>query len=120
MIKQIDHIQLAAPKDCTEECRRFWGELLQLQEIEKPADLKNNGGCWFSIGMQDLHIGVEEPFSPNKKAHPAFQVADLNAVRHALRSAGYPIYESDPLPYAQRFFTTDPFGNRLEFLCLHS
>ncbi|GAK02812.1 hypothetical protein JCM19037_1074 [Geomicrobium sp. JCM 19037] len=120
MILTLDHIQITAPIGREDECRKFWGDLLQLQEIEKPKELRDNGGCWFTIGSIDLHIGIEEPFSPNKKAHPAFQVKDLGALQAVLTKAGYPIKEATPLPYAKRFFTTDPFGNRLEFLSLYS
>ena len=36
-ITDIDHLQIAAPKGCEPEARRFFGDLLGLQEIEKPA-----------------------------------------------------------------------------------
>ena len=32
----LDHVQVAAPPGCEEEARRFYGELLGLEELEKP------------------------------------------------------------------------------------
>jgi len=79
LVTDIDHLQIAAPKGCEAEARRFFGELLGLQEIEKPALLRPRGGCWFRIGSTQLHIGVEEPFRATTKAHPAFSVKDIDS-----------------------------------------
>ena len=84
MITHIDHIQLAAPVGCEAAARDFYGEILGLREIEKPAPLRARGGCWFQCGDQQLHIGVEAAFQAAKKAHPAFAVADLDALRESL------------------------------------
>lgn len=67
---EIDHIQLAAPKGCETIARQFYGGILGFREIEKPDDLKARGGVWFTFGNRQLHIGIEEPFVPAKKAHP--------------------------------------------------
>jgi catechol 2,3-dioxygenase-like lactoylglutathione lyase family enzyme len=57
-ITDIDHLQIAAPKGCEAEARRFFGDLLGLKEIEKPEPLQLRRGCWFRIGSRQLHIGV--------------------------------------------------------------
>lgn len=116
VIARIDHIQMAAPKSCEAAARKFYGEILGLREIEKPALLRSRGGCWFQCGDQQLHIGVEADFRPAKKAHPAFAVADLEKLRATLLAHGVGIAEDDALPGVQRFFAEDPWGNRLEFL----
>jgi catechol 2,3-dioxygenase-like lactoylglutathione lyase family enzyme len=116
MIARIDHVQLAAPKDCELAAREFYGSMLGLAEIEKPASLGARGGCWFQCGDQQIHIGVEIPFQPAKKAHPAFAVADLGKLRESLVAHGVKITEDDSLPGTDRFFAEDPWGNRLEFL----
>jgi catechol 2,3-dioxygenase-like lactoylglutathione lyase family enzyme len=46
----IDHVQVAAPPGCEAEARRFYGELLGLDEIEKPEELRGRGGAWFRCG----------------------------------------------------------------------
>ena len=55
----IDHIQLAAPPGCEQAARRFFGELLGLEEIPKPEPINARGGVWFRVGPHELHIGVE-------------------------------------------------------------
>lgn len=112
----IDHIQVAAPKGCEEEARRFYGEVLRMEELEKPENLKGRGGCWFSCGIQEVHVGVEESFNPSKKAHPGFITKDLEGLRNALTNAGYLVKEDVPIAGRNRMFTEDPFGNRIEFL----
>ncbi|MBW8350373.1 VOC family protein [Bacillus sp. IITD106] len=114
--KGIDHIQLAAPKGCEEESRRFFNGILGLEEVEKPETLKKNGGVWFAYGNVEIHIGVEEPFSPAKKAHPAFEVENIEALKKHLLENNIDFIEDDRLPGANRFYVSDPFGNRIEVL----
>ena len=111
----IDHVQVAAPPGCEAEARAFYGELLGLEELAKPEALAARGGCWFRAGAQELHVGVEEPFAPARKAHPSFVVTDLDDVAARLTAAGIDVTYDDQIPGTRRFETADPFGNRLEF-----
>jgi catechol 2,3-dioxygenase-like lactoylglutathione lyase family enzyme len=116
---QLDHVQIAAPPGCEDEARRFFGELLGLEELEKPEPLRPRGGAWFGLGGgQQLHVGVEEPFEPARKAHPAFRVpgAELDELALRLEAAGARVQWDDSLPDVRRFYTADPWGNRLELL----
>lgn len=116
MLTDLDHLQLAMPKGEEEAARRFYGGLLGLEEIAKPEHLQPRGGVWFKVGMREIHLGVEADFSPAKKAHPAFLVDDLGTLKAGLKAAGYPIVVDEPLPGYDRFWSEDPFGNRLEFM----
>jgi len=116
VITRIDHIQLAAPKGCEPAARKFYGSILGLREIEKPAPLGGRGGCWFQCGDQQIHIGVETDFRPAKKAHPAFAVNNLAKLREFLIAHGVQTVDDNSLPGTRRFFAEDPWGNRLEFL----
>ena len=51
----IDHIQLAIPANGEDEARRFFGDLLGMVEVPKPATLSASG-CWFEGGSLNLHI----------------------------------------------------------------
>ena len=111
----IDHVQVAAPPGCEGAARAFYGGLLGLEEVSKPAELAARGGCWFLAGAQELHVGVEEPFAPARKAHPGLVVEDLDGLRVRLEAEGIAVEDADGIPGARRFHAADPFGNRLEF-----
>jgi catechol 2,3-dioxygenase-like lactoylglutathione lyase family enzyme len=115
-VTRIDHIQIAGPVGCEAAAREFYGEILGLTEIEKPPMLRARGGCWFQCGDQQVHIGVEKNFRPAQKAHPAFAVSNLDELREILHSRGIETFDDDNLPGTCRFYATDPWGNRLEFV----
>jgi catechol 2,3-dioxygenase-like lactoylglutathione lyase family enzyme len=108
----LDHVQVAAPPGCEAEARRFYGELLGLEEIEKPAELRARGGVWFRCGRQELHVGVEPDFKPARKAHPALAVTDL---QQFVGAVGLPVTRD-----GERVYTADPWGNRLELVAATS
>jgi catechol 2,3-dioxygenase-like lactoylglutathione lyase family enzyme len=115
---ELDHVQIAAPPGCEATARRFFGGLLGLAEIEKPAPLRARGGAWFAIGERQLHVGAESEFKPARKAHVALRVEamELDDLAERLRAAGAPITWDDALPGERRFYSEDPWGNRIEFL----
>ncbi|MBV9822881.1 MAG: glyoxalase [Actinobacteria bacterium] len=116
MILGLDHVQVAIPAGGEDSARAFYGALLGMAEVLKPAALAVRGGCWFAASSAVLHLGVEEPFSPARKAHPAFLVAELNALFESLTQAGFDCVRADhEIPGVVRFHTFDPFGNRIEF-----
>ena len=110
----IDHVQVAAPAGCEAEARAFYGELLGLDEVPKPEELRARGGCWFRAGSQELHVGVEEPFAPGRKAHAGFVVSDLAALEERLRAVGIEPVPDETIPGTLRLHVADPSGNRLE------
>jgi catechol 2,3-dioxygenase-like lactoylglutathione lyase family enzyme len=110
----IDHVQIAAPPGCEAEARAFYGGLLGLAELEKPESLRARGGCWFRAGSSELHVGVEEPFTPARKAHPGLVVDDLGELANRLRAEGVEVTPDDAIPGVERAYVADPFGNRLE------
>ncbi|MFZ2502482.1 MAG: VOC family protein [Nocardioides sp.] len=116
MITGLDHVQVAIPVGSESAAREYYGTVLGMLEIPKPPALAQRGGCWFASGSAVLHLGVEEPFAPARKAHPAFLVSDLDALAAALEEGGASVTHSDgERPGIRRFHTFDPFGNRIEF-----
>lgn len=113
---QIDHVQLAMPRNGESEARRFYSALLGMEEVEKPEVLRSRGGCWFTRGSCSIHLGVDPDFVAARKAHPAFQVADLRGLAERLEAAGHPVAWDHLIPGVARFYSADPFGNRLEFM----
>ncbi len=113
--RRIDHVQLCIPPGAEGAAREFYGRVLGLEEIEKPAPLKRNGGMWFRIADLQLHLGVEPP-APASKRHPAFEVEDARAVRSYLDGRGVATRDETDVEGVVRFSLFDPFGNRIELL----
>ncbi len=116
IIVGINHVQIEAPPGCEQAARTFYRDVLGLEEIEKPENLRRRGGVWFACGTQQIHIGVTNNFEPRHKGHPAFEVRSLPAWRLRLTNAHVPISEDEPLPGWSRFYIADPWGNRIELL----
>jgi catechol 2,3-dioxygenase-like lactoylglutathione lyase family enzyme len=88
VILALDHMQLAMPRGAEEQARAFYGGVLGLEELPKPPALAARGGVWFRCGEQQINLGVEEDFHPQRKGHPGLLVRDLAAVRAQLAAAG--------------------------------
>jgi catechol 2,3-dioxygenase-like lactoylglutathione lyase family enzyme len=112
----IDHVQLAMPSGKEDEARAFYAKLMGMVEIEKPAELKKRGGCWFQSGVVQIHLGVEAEFRPARKAHPALGCVDYNELTARLKSAGVEVIEDSTIPGVPRCHISDPFGNRIELI----
>lgn len=112
----LDHVQLAMPVKGEDLASQFYGELLALTRVSKPAALVGRGGCWFVGPGIDLHIGVDPDFRPQTKAHVALLSTDLAALRARLEAAGVAVKEDHALIGVAHFYANDPFGNRLEFV----
>ncbi|TGN63833.1 glyoxalase [Nocardioides eburneiflavus] len=129
---RLHHVQVACPPGGEAAARRFYADALGLTEVDKPADLVARGGCWFraydgsGAVTAELHVGVEDPFAPARKAHPAFVVDDpstgsgrrLNTVATRLRDGGFEVDEGQrtTFPGHLRLHTFDSHGNRVEVL----
>lgn len=112
----IDHVQLAMPHGGEPHARRFWIDLMGLEEVAKPSHLAVNGGCWFEGGGIAIHCGVEEGFLPAHRAHSALLVTDLGALVARLGRAGIHFKRGKDLEGYVRGDIADPFGNRIELM----
>lgn len=113
---RLHHVQVACPHGGEEAARRFYGQALGIPEVPKPPVLATRGGCWFRGEGVEVHVGVEEPFAPARKAHPAFVVDDIDALADRVASHGFPVTWDDDFPGHRRFYTADGAGNRVELL----
>lgn len=116
MILDLHHIQLAMPKDGEAAARGFYRDLLGLTEVTKPAPLQARGGVWFETGTLRIHLGVEKPFTPARKAHPGLRVSSLDDAVATLNAHRIPYRKDIDLPGLVRVYVDDPFGNRIELL----
>ncbi|KRF19747.1 glyoxalase [Nocardioides sp. Soil797] len=124
---RLHHVQVACPPGGESGARRFHADGLGMTEVAKPAELAVRGGCWFRAyddegGVTaEIHVGVEEPFTPARKAHPALvleSTEELEAVSARLQQLGFEVDWSERHTFDghQRFHTRDAHGNRVEVL----
>lgn len=113
---RLHHVQVAIPSGGEDVAREFWIDLLGFSEIPKPEPMASRGGLWIQDGTCEIHLGIEEPFAPARKAHPGITVEDLHGLEERLARAGYETTQDAPIYGMRRFHVSDPFGNRIEFL----
>lgn len=124
---RLHHVQVACPPGGEDGARRFYRDGLGLTEVEKPDPLKPKGGAWFRAHdaagaiAAEIHVGVEAPFAPARKAHPALVLDDAAALEETaarLESLGFEVdwRERHTFPGHERLHTFDAHGNRVEIL----
>ncbi len=112
----LHHVLVSIPRGGEEAALGFYGDLLGLKQIPKPTNLAKRGGAWFMTDTLQLHLGVDDSFVASTKSHVAFLVPDLAVLRSRLQAASVAIVEDEPLEGFDRFYVSDPFGNRV--VCL--
>jgi len=115
-VRNIDHVQLAMPKGSEDRARSFYRDVLGMREIPKPEPLAKRGGCWFTSGEAQVHLGIEEDFRPANKAHPALVVEGLDEILAKCEKAGLAKKPDAEIDGRRRVHVFDPFGNRLELI----
>ncbi|MDN3647999.1 GrpB family protein [Reinekea marina] len=116
-IKTVNHVQVSIPVGGEQAARDFYVGVLGLIEIPKPMVLRKNGGLWVDAGNIQIHFGSEDNSNRSTtKAHVAYEVPNLDAIRESLAKNRIEITDSIPIPGYQRFESRDPFGNRIEFM----
>ena len=119
---RLHHVQVACPPGGEDFARRFYSDGLGMPEVPKPAELAGRGGAWFrSPHGAEIHVGVEDPFTPARKAHPALlldDVAGLEVAAARLTDLGFEVdwSQRDTFPGHLRCHTFDGHGNRVELL----
>ncbi|MEO8476626.1 MAG: VOC family protein [Actinomycetota bacterium] len=112
----LHHVQLAMPPGEEDAAVKFYGAILGLDQVPKPPDLSPRGGVWFRTGDLEVHLGIEDQFSPAVKAHPAFLVEGLETLKARIDAAGYRVTDTVQIEGFHRVYVRDPFGNRVELI----
>ena len=114
-VKDYHHIALVV-RDL-EKCIRFYGRVLGLKSIERPAF--GFDGHWFQVGQStQLHLMVMDETIPETMRHMAIEVEDFDATIQALKSEGIEITDGPGkrLDGSDYLFCTDPDGNLIEIV----
>ena len=115
-IRKVNHVNVTVPAEREADARRFYGDLLGLQQITKPPGPRQNIGAWYQLGESQLHLSIEDGVHQDERdAHVCYQVADVTVAEREFRDAGVEVI-SDPRPTGRqaRFFVRDPGGNLIE------
>ncbi|WP_154794207.1 VOC family protein [Occultella kanbiaonis] len=123
---RLHHVQISMPAGEEDLARRFYAQALGLTEVVKPVELAGRGGCWFrafadGVVTAEIHLGVDDPFVPARKAHPALMVGDateLQSLGERVADAGFEVSWTERMTFGgyERFHCRDGFGNRIEVL----
>lgn len=116
-IVQLDHVNVVVPKSLETAAKEFYGTILGLQEIPKPAELLGRGGAWYQLGSVQLHLSAKADATAGqaRKGHVCYTVADIAFAEERLRAGGIEIIPDDqPMPGKPRFYVRDPGGNLIE------
>jgi glyoxylase I family protein len=112
-ISHLDHSSVIITD--TDRSRRFYRDVLGLKEIHKPRTF-DFVVLWFQLGDQQVHLLLQEEADVISPRYFALRVTDVAAARSYFREQGVPIQETTPIPGADRFFISDPDGNRIEII----
>ena len=117
MAIELHHVNVTVPSELEAETKDFYGKVLGLEQVPKPAAARQSG-AWYQIGANQLHLSVEdEETGLLSSRHICFAVSDLGASEKRFRDAGVEIIpDPRPMPDTPRFYVRDPGGNQLEIV----
>ncbi len=117
MVTALHHVNVTVSAELEEATKHFYGAVLGLKQVPKPAAARQTG-AWYQIGDNQLHLSVEdEPPGPLSSRHVCFNVSNLAETEKRFRDAGIEtIPDPRPIPGTARIYVRDPGGNQLEIV----
>ena len=116
MVNALHHVNVTVPAEQEAAAKNFYGSVLGLKQVPKPAAARQSG-AWYQIGLNQLHLSVDDEPTSISSRHVCFTVDDLAETEKRFRDANVEIIP-DPraIPGTQRFYVRDPGGNQLEIV----
>src|SRR5437773_8223148 len=97
MVIQLHHVNVTVPAELEAATKEFYGSVLGLEQVPKPAAARQSG-AWYQVGATQLHLSVDDnERGPLSSRHICFTVSDLAAAEKTFREAGIEIIP-DPRP----------------------
>ena len=117
MVTALHHVNVTVSAKLEDAAKHFYGEVLGLKQVPKPAAARQSG-AWYQVGDNQLHLSVEDEASgPLSSRHVCFNVSNVMETEQRFRDAGFEIIpDPRPIPGAERFYVRDPGGNQLEIV----
>ena len=117
LVIALHHVNVTVPSDAEPAAKKFYGELLGLEQLPNPSGTRPSG-AWYQIGPNQLHLSVQkEERGPLTTGHVCFTVSDLSSAENRFREAGVEIIpDPRPIEGTSRFYVRDPGGNMLEIV----
>lgn len=111
LVQRLDHVAIDVMN--VELAAAFYGDLLGLQEVDRPESF-DFPGLWYDLGNSVLHI-VGGRKATTGTHHLALWVDDVHASAQVIDGAGFKVkWDPYKIVGVDRFFTADPEGNRIE------
>ena len=112
----LSHVNVTVPADAETAAKEFYGTVLGMRELPKPAGTRQNVGAWYELGGVQLHLSVEENVTNAlSDRHVCCVVADVAIAERHLRDSGVAIIsDARPIAGVNRFYVRDPGGNLIE------
>lgn len=121
MSAHLQHVSIPRPAGSEEITRKFYGELIGLEEKPVPDSITKLDLIWFKVGGDsELHVFREDPIDDPSTRHFCLVVDDVRALKKKIEDAGYDVWEPNPIPGRPRFFCRDPFRNIIEFTSIEA
>ena len=117
MVAALHHVNVTVSTEEEAAAKNFYGSILGLHQVPKPAGSRQSG-AWYQIGGNQLHLSVEDEAGASLSSrHICFSVSDLTEAENRFRDAGVEIVpDPRPIPGTRRFYVRDPGGNQLEIV----
>ncbi len=114
MVRRLQHVSIPRPRGSADQARRFYGDVLGLEETPVPDTLAHLDLVWYRLGDDELHLFGSDHGIGNTAQHFCIQVDDVDAFRQRLTAADVEIGEEPEIRNRPRFSFRDPFGNLIE------
>ena len=112
-VRRMDHVAVVVTD--VDRARRFYVGVLGLDEVSRPESF-DFPGAWFQTGPEVVHLPGQPASEGVGRRHFCLWVDDVHAAaRHLGRAGCRVIWEhAYKIKGIDRFFTSDPDGNRIE------
>src|SRR6476620_6047065 len=86
MVTALHHVNVTVPAELEGAAKEFYGSVLGLKQVPKPAASRQSG-AWYQIEDAQLHLSVEDKTQALSSRHVCFTVSDLAEAEQRFRAA---------------------------------